>query len=152
MERLKIPPSGVYFTAFPKIFRNTCRIRKLSPITWEWIISMARIFKWWLRSAIWGFIISREVSIRLERLNSSLARVVLPLSIWLISNTSLISASRWRLDEEILPRQSKTRSLSSICAMAMVVIPMIPFIGVRISWDILERKFVLAALAWLALS
>ena len=47
-------------------------------------------------------------------------------------------------------RYSFTRSLSSRWLTASVVKPMMAFIGVRMSWDILERKVLLARLAFSA--
>ena len=49
-------------------------------------------------------------------------------------------------------RQSSTRSGSWLWDMAMAVIPMIAFMGVRISWDIWARKLLFASLASLAVS
>ena len=61
-------------------------------------------------------------------------------------------ASRWLLDILIFSRQSSTRSGSWLWDMAMAVIPMIAFMGVRISWDIWARKLLFASLASLAVS
>ena len=47
-------------------------------------------------------------------------------------------------------RYSFTRSLSSRWLNASVAKPMMAFMGVRISWDILERKVLLARLAFSA--
>ena len=72
---------------------------------------------------------------------------ILPLSIRLISRISLISDSRKREEMPILEMQSATCSSSPMCWAAMVLIPMIAFMGVRISWLMRERKSDLAALA-----
>ena len=75
--------------------------------------------------------------------------VSLPLSTFEISRMSLISVSRWLLARLILRRLSRTAAVSSTFLAAIVVNPMIAFIGVRISCDIVERKSVFA---WLARS
>ena len=73
-----------------------------------------------------------------------------PASILLISSTSFNSPKRWALDISIFFRQSDTFSISPKFIRAMVVIPIMAFIGVLISWLILERKSDLAAFACLA--
>ena len=75
-----------------------------------------------------------------------------PLSIFDMSSTSLIRLKRCLLDRLIFFRHSITRSLSSRRVLAMAVMPTIAFIGVRISWLILDRNWLLASLAALALS
>ena len=78
---------------------------------------------------------------------ASSVRVSFPLSILDMSSTSLMSPSKCRLDSEILRKQFCTCLRSSICAVAMAVMPTIAFIGVRISWLILARNSLLALLA-----
>ena len=63
----------------------------------------------------------------------SAVNVNLPLSILDISKTSFISPSRCLLDNAIFLRQFFTCFGSSIWAVAIAVIPVIAFIGVRIS-------------------
>ena len=67
-----------------------------------------------------------------------------PFSILLISSTSLMSPNRWRLERVILFRQSSTLSGSSRWTLAMSVMPTMAFMGVRMSWDMWERKSDLA--------
>ena len=86
------------------------------------------------------------------KLKGSFLRESLPLSILDISSTSLIRLSKWLLESPIFFRQSNTRSRSSICVVAMAVIPKIAFIGVLISWLIFDRNWLFASLADLALS
>lgn len=50
-------------------------------------------------------------------------------------------------DTEIFLRQSDTLALLSICASASAVMPVMAFIGVRISWLMEERKSLLARFA-----
>ena len=74
----------------------------------------------------------------------------LPLSILDMSSTSLISPSRCLLDRAIFFRQLWTCWMSSMLAVAIAVMPTMAFIGVRISWLMLERNSLLALLAWTA--
>ena len=55
----------------------------------------------------------------------------------------------WRRDSplERIMRTSSSCSGSSPISMSRLVVPMIPFIGVRISWLMLARKLPLAAVA-----
>ena len=76
--------------------------------------------------------------------------VSFPLSILDMSSTSLISPSRCLLDSVIFARQSFTRSVLSILDIAIVVMPTIPFIGVRMSWLMLERNSLFALFAFVA--
>ena len=70
-----------------------------------------------------------------------------PLSIRLMSRISLIRDSRCSLEVEILARYSFTFSWLSTWEAAREVNPMMAFMGVRISWDMLFRNVVLAELA-----
>ena len=74
-------------------------------------------------------------------------RVSFPLSILDMSSTSLISPSRCRPDREIFRRQFCTCCMSFRLAVAMAVMPTMAFMGVRMSWDMLERNSLLARLA-----
>ena len=67
-----------------------------------------------------------------------------------MSRISLIRLSRCWLDRLIFLRHSATRTRSSSRVDAIAAIPMIAFIGVRISWLMLERNWLLAMLAALA--
>ena len=100
----------------------------------------------------WGRRISLTLSAISLRLHFFSLIVTLPLSILLISSTSLIRLRRWLLEVLILSRVSATFSGSLRWEEAILVRPMIAFIGVRISWDILVRKVLLAESALLALS
>ena len=86
-------------------------------------------------------------SINSGSFTSSGVRSIFPLSILDISRTSLTRLRRWRLDTLILLKQSRIFSGEERLAWAMAAIPMIAFMGVRMSWDMEERKFVLAELA-----
>ncbi len=145
--RVMSPPSPVYLTALLKIFTNICRTRRLSPITSSCLIFSALTVKFCFFSFTDGLMISSTSSRRSERLNSDSERLNFPDSILLISSTSLIRDSRCLPAVVIFARQSLILSLSSICVSAIAVSPIIAFIGVRISWDIRERKSILALLA-----
>lgn len=69
---------------------------------------------------------------------------IFPLSMWLMSGTSLMRDSRWLLEVVILERYPETLSGSSMWEEARAVKPIIAFSRVRISWDILLRNVVLA--------
>ena len=71
----------------------------------------------------------------------------MPLSIFDISSTSFISRSKCLLETLILLKQPLTFSGSNKLALAIAVIPIMAFIGVRISCDIDDRKLLLARLA-----
>ena len=74
-------------------------------------------------------------------------RISLERSILLISSTLFIRLMRCPEDRDIFFRQSATRSLSSIWTAASSVMPMIAFIGVRMSWLMAERNSLLPRLA-----
>ena len=74
-------------------------------------------------------------------------KFILPLSMRLISRTSLIKLNRWFPEVIIFRRYPSTCSLCSRWLRASVVKPMIAFIGVRISCDILERNVLFARFA-----
>ena len=64
-----------------------------------------------------------------------------------MSRMSLIKESRNREEIPIFERQSATCSSSPMAWAAMALIPMMAFMGVRISWLMRERKSDLAAFA-----
>ena len=93
--------------------------------------------------------ISLQFSSISRRYTDSSAKYISPESSLLISRTSLISDSRYSDATRIflwyfLTASGLSRHLSEISS-----IPMIPFIGVRISWDILVRN---SLFAWFAIS
>ena len=98
----------------------------------------------------WGCKMAQSPCISSASENDSEVSVILPLSILDISSTSLIKFKRCFDEISILCRQSSTLTLSSILASASFVIPTIAFIGVRISWDILERNILFDAFAFSA--
>ena len=143
------PFSCVYLTALERIFISTCLMRCISPVTFScfnpftWISSVCCLF------LISDCIMTTRSCRSSPMLNSSSDKISRPLSIFDISNTSLIRLSN-NLDAPLIfSIQSSSRSRSSTCALAMAVIPMIAFMGVRISWLMRARK---SDLAWLAFS
>ena len=84
--------------------------------------------------------------------NASFDTVIFPLSIRLISRISLINLSRYWDEDRIFPRFSLTCSGTSSIIDVKSLSPTMAFMGVRISWLILERNSPFARLAASALS
>ena len=120
----------------------------------QWTSSLSifwiNMSKCWFFALICGWIIVTILSITSRRESWPIFNVSFPFSIFDISRTSLISPSKCLLESDIFFKQSFTRLGSSMFAMAIVVIPTIPFIGVRISWLILDRKSLFALFARIA--
>ena len=121
-----LPPSGVYLTAFDSKFINTWFKRTLSQYT-----SSATMLSMCTMPTMLSTTSRREIR--------STVNVILPLSIFDMSSTSLISPSKCLLDSEIFLREFCTCSLSSICAVAIAVMPTIALIGGRMDILKLER-------------
>ena len=68
-------------------------------------------------------------------------------SILFISRISLIRLNRCLDEMDIFCRQSATLSRSPIWAIARAVMPITAFMGVRISWLMVERKSLFARFA-----
>ena len=99
---------------------------------------------------VWGSSMVYSSSISSGRLKGATFREVLPLSILLMSSTSLMRLSRWWLEAVIFRVYSRTLSGFSASLASSTVKPMMAFMGVRMSWDILDRKALFASLARLA--
>jgi len=80
-------------------------------------------------------------------LNGSWDNTSSPSSILDISRTSLINDKRWFAAIFAFSRFLFKNVVSSSCFLSISKRPIIPFNGVRMSWDIRERKFDFAALA-----
>ena len=148
MTRSEIfPPCGVYLMALETKLNNTWLRRSLSQCTKSFrtpAMSMVKScpFAW---TSAWTM--SRSAW-TMSASDSALSfSVILPDSMRLMSRMSLIRESRCSDDCEIVDRQSLTRSGSSMWVVASSVNPMIAFIGVRMSCDMLLRNVVLARLA-----
>ena len=146
------PPSGVYFTAFPMIFTRICRRWSGSPSRLSSQIRPMSKTRLCPFCSAWDRTMTAVSWTRSARENLSWLMVIRPLSIRDRSSTSLTRLIRWEEAVRILSRQSCTRAFSSIWLRAMVVMPIMAFIGVRMSWDMLERKRLLASLARSAFS
>ena len=79
--------------------------------------------------------------------NSALAMDMRPDSMRDMSRMSLMRPSRWRAEEPMRSRCWRVLAEMSGSLRAMLSSPMMAFMGVRISWLMLERKTVLARLA-----
>ena len=93
-------------------------------------------------------VLSSVIKSRIEK--SVYLKTVFPASILLISKTSLIIPNRCCDEISILSAYSITLSLLSASCLIKEVIPIIAFIGVRISCDILDRNSVFALFAFSA--
>ena len=146
------PPSGVNFLAFESRFSRIWLMRRGSPTSFSSSMPDSATLKCCPCDSVWGYMMETMESIRLGRSNSSWWTASFPLSILDMSKTSLSSDMRCLEEKLILWRQSATRPWFWIWAAAMVAIPMMAFMGVRISWLMRERKSRLAVLACCALA
>ena len=130
----------MYFIALPRTFKITFCICSISPIMYSCCISCALT----VNSCPLAFILfctnSTTPSTISGILMLSSLRVSLPLSILLISKTSLTSSRRFFPEFSMTFRQSTVRPISSRFASAIPAIPIILFIGFSILSDIYERK------------
>ena len=145
-----VPFSGVNLMALESRFSSTWFRRTLSQQTFSVLISWIDTLKVCFLARIWGCTMLTILSITSRREIWSIFIFSLPLSILLMSSTSLIRPSRCLLERAILLRQFCSCCLLSMLAVAMAVMPTMAFIGVRISWLMLERKSLLALLAFSA--
>ena len=90
---------------------------------------------------------NREIMHQICQRKGSSLSVMRPLAMRDMSSTSLTRFIRCAEAVWIFWRQSSTRGFSSMCESAIEVMPMIAFIGVRISCDMLDRKVVFALFA-----
>ena len=81
-----------------------------------------------------------------RRSNSVLSSSILPDSSLEKSRMSLMMVSRASADDFTMPRYSRCSAVKSVSS-ANSVMPMMPFIGVRISWLMVARKSLLARFA-----
>ena len=129
------------------MFINTWLILILSPIRCSDVTSARKSSNSCCFALACGRIMVPSSSISSARLISVMLSVVFPLSILLISNTSLIKPRRYWLEAVIFRAYSFTRSESPASWFNSTVRPTIAFIGVRISWLILFKKVLFALLA-----
>ena len=141
------PPQGVYFTAFVNKFSNSCLMRRASPTNTASAHGGVVTTNSWARCAHCTRTADATCDSTALRRKGSLARVILPFSIFEMSSTSLISPSRWSDASPIFFSVSATFSRSSGLLRASCSVPRITFIGVRISWLMRERNSDFAAFA-----
>ena len=147
-----MPPVGVNFTELPTRLRRIRWSLASSAYTFSWIRFMVSIKSSSPFACICPWIMLIKSCIMVGRWASCSWICIFPLSMRLISSTSLIMDKRCLLEAVILAMQSCTRSLSLIWAAAMPANPTMAFMGVRMSWDMLLRKADLLAFALLAFS
>ena len=147
MSSVTRPPSGVNLNALPMRLYTTWFNRKGSPTTLSGTLPSTTVSKATPRSAAWVRNTAASEPMNVARSNASYLISILPLSILLMSSMSLISDSRCSEDSVTFSKHSRTLASSPILSSAMAVMPMMPFMGVRISCDMRDRKSVLARLA-----
>ena len=141
-----ISPDSVNLIAFPTRLTMIWRSRPGSPsrrsgTPGATFNSTSRFF-WWPRIAS-ERIVSRRVSSSEKPIDS---RRMCPASILEKSRMSLTICSSASADDLTMPRYSRWSAVSSVSSTRSVM-PMTPFIGVRISWLMLARKSLLTRLA-----
>ena len=125
-----LPPSGVYFTAFPRMFIRISLILCLSPMNMSCSMLSRRTKYSCFLALAWKVITEFISSSNSPIAISLISRVVFPLSILLISKTSLRSASRFWDASDILWVYSLTLSGSLACLSMRRLKPVMAFIGV----------------------
>ena len=114
------------------IFINTCLIRCVSPFTFSCLRFLTCIFKVCCLFLISGCIITTKSCKSSPTLNSSSKRINLPLSILDISRTSLIRLNN-NLGAPLIFPYNLVFFHVHLHGLAIVAIPMMAFMGVRIS-------------------
>ena len=146
------PPALVNFREFPSRFSKIWLMRSLSQRTLGCSMPSAFTVRYNWRALASAWIMLYRSSNSTVRLQGCSSRATLPLSMRLMSKMSLMRLSRWVEEDWILPRYSRTFSGWSMRLPARAVKPTMAFMGVRMSWDIFDKKALLAALALLARS
>jgi len=145
-SRRTLPPSGVNFTALESRFVIICISLLLSPIRVWGILSFRCTEKYWRFSSIWKLMILTAFWIILSKTKLSRDNSSLFVSIFDISRMSLMTPCKWMEASSIFFRQYSLRSIFSDF-LAMAVMPIIAFSGVRISWLMSRRNSDFAAFA-----
>ena len=139
-------PRSVNLMALPTrlttIWRSRPRSPQTSSGTWGRMRQVSSRPFSWARTAS-DFIVSPRLSTRSKVLRSSCS---LSASILEKSRMSLISRSKDSLDSATTFKKSRCRGARLPCSTSSVM-PMMAFMGVRISWLILARNALLARLA-----
>ena len=145
MLRVTLPLS-VYLTAFVSRFCITCSTLTSSPKRKAGTVLSMSASKLKPLLTARSRIGSARLRTRLSVLYLTGTISILPSSILEKSRMELISESRVLLAESILDEYSKVLSSPEVRRI-ISFIPIMAFIGVRISWDISARKLLLALLA-----
>ena len=140
------PPSGVYFTALDRRFKNTLRRPSSSPVSDPCTTCSMINVSFSCFSPHWVSISSFRPASRWEREKDSWSTVYFPRSIRDISSTSFTSSCRYAQAFSTFSRQRLRFSSSPLLACASLVIPIMALIGVRNSWDISETRRVFSRL------
>ena len=145
------PPSGVYFTALDSRLMRIWLIRVSSPTRYSWRMPVTSTWNSWDLARAMGWIMASTEATTSLRANRSKVSTTLPLSILETSRMSLMRLSRCCPEDVIFLVYSRTLAGLSASLDSRVVKPNTAFMGVRISWDMLDRKVVLDSLAiWAA--
>ena len=144
--RTTISPRSVNLTALLTRLAITWRRRRASPIRASgmvggtWLISSTPFS---LARTLKG---RRALTTASRRLNSTGDSSSFRASIFEKSRMSLMTLRSVSADSRAITRYSRCSSASGVCRVRSVM-PMMPFIGVRISWLMLARNSLLARLA-----
>ena len=132
-------PSSVNFTALPIRLSRICRIRPGSPTTTAGTAeSTVKLSTSPFCDA--GSENSASIELRLSRrLKAERPSFRRPASILVKSRMSSMMSSSASAERSIVSKYARCCSVRTPC-FSNAIIPITPFIGVRISWDILARK------------
>ena len=135
-------PGSVNLSALDKRFASTCCSRTSSPTTTS--SASQRVSSRTPLSSAWrkNMLCRRSASER--RRSGAVSMRILSFSIFDISRMSFTSDSRNWADMLIFSRLERMDGVASPDSDATLESPMMAFIGVRISWDMRERKSVFA--------
>ncbi len=139
-------PSSVNFTALPRRLTRTCLMRPGSPLRAVGTSGFTRLaiskpFAWALSARS-----PTDSSTAALRSKSITSKSILPASIFEKSRMSLMMVSRLSAEDRTVSAYSLCSSSRSVSSSSPVM-PMTPFMGVRISWDMFARNSDFARLA-----
>ncbi len=144
-------PSLVNLAALFRRFTIICLMRTSSPISSLGMVGSISSTSF-TRLSLRRILIMVATSIKREAgWYASLIKSILPASILEKSNTSLMIPNR-EVAAFLIRMAFSLASKSSVSLIINSAMPLMAFIGVRISWDILARKLVLAWSAFSACS
>jgi len=132
-------PLAVNLIALPTRLTTTCRRRVTSPTTTTGTAGSSSATSSRPFSAAFGASSSSASSRHWRRLYGWVSSSILPDSILEKSRTSLMIVSRLSPELRMISTKSRCSALSGV-STSSVVMPITPFIGVRISWLMLARN------------